>query len=211
MRLLITPSSPIEDWLERANARPSDDASATVVCSLERADEVDPSSPHIVVLPHVGDGFVAEPLLERSRSVRADGYASCASSLAQALAFVSREDRAERSLGPRRLVWLGPLGTTQPFGAGPIGTAFPIAPGFAIGRSDGCTVCLRQGAHSDQNLVARRHADLEPTTTGALLRDRATTNGTYLRGAMIREAHLVSGDEIDIAGGLRFRLDGDSA
>jgi hypothetical protein len=62
---------------------------------------------------------------------------------------------------------------------------FPIRPGVAtIGRSTLNDIVLNDGT------ISQRHATIEYSRTGVLLKDLGSTNGTYVSGAPIREKWL---------------------
>lgn len=65
------------------------------------------------------------------------------------------------------------------------------------GRSGDSTVFL------DDITVSRRHAVLEPTTSGWHLRDVGSLNGTYVNGRRVDDAILANGDELQIG---KFKL-----
>jgi hypothetical protein len=209
--LFADASSPIGAWLAAAGARGGAPDAAEVVVfepAFAAAARVG-GAPRVACLPLPPDDVGPIALgADRWHDVVADAYASDARTLAEAISFARGEDRGARLRGPRRLVWLGPLGAAPPLRAPRVGAALPIAPGFTVGRSDGATLCLRQGGHSDQNAVARLHARLEPSPRGATVVDLGSTNGTFARGARVREAELGVGDEVAFAGVLRARLDG---
>ena len=145
--------------------------------------------------------------------VRADAYASDEGSLADAVRWVlSPEGSAGAREGALRITYLGSLGEARPPLAPHIGGGAPVGDIGArtlVGRSEGqCAVCLRQGAHSDQNTVARVHASFERSARGARVRDLGSTNGTFVGGASVREAELAPGDEVAVAWSHRLRLDG---
>jgi FHA domain-containing protein len=149
---------------------------------------------------HVADGA------ERYASVRADAYASCRRSFAEALAHVRAEDRSARTVGPPRLTCLGGLGMLQH--APVAGMTFALAgERTTIGRSPQSDVSIPQG-HSDQSNVARLHAIVAVEGGVVTVRDAGSTNGTYMRGERVGESRLAGGDEVAICGVFRFRLDG---
>lgn len=139
-------------------------------------------------------------------AVRADGYASNARSFADALAHVTAESRAARHTGPLRLTALGALGMVQ-YIPQPGATFALVGERTTIGRARSCDVRIPQG-HSDQSNVAPVHARVIRDESGVLVRDCASTNGTYVRGVRVVEARLTAGEEIAICGLLRLRLDG---
>lgn len=61
-----------------------------------------------------------------------------------------------------------------------------------VGRSRGCELQLPDGDAS------RRHAEIVPDEEGFLLRDLASTNGTFVNGERVREHRLRPGDRIQI-------------
>ena len=65
------------------------------------------------------------------------------------------------------------------------------------GRSGDSTVFL------DDITVSRRHAVLEPTTSGWHVRDVGSLNGTYVNGSRVDDAILSNGDELQIG---KFKL-----
>ncbi len=137
-------------------------------------------------------------------AVRADAYASCPRSLADALEHALSEDRDERMRGPLRLVWLGALGELFP-SVPAIGDAFTLASPATIGRQDSCEIRLLQEGPSR---VARRHARVAVVGAEVQLRDFGTTNGVYVRGSRVSVATLHPGDELAVSGTMRLRLDG---
>lgn len=78
------------------------------------------------------------------------------------------------------------------------GTSFLLeSENTTIGRSDDSRVML------DDVTVSRRHAVLSRTEQGWLLNDSGSLNGTYVNGALIDQAVLQGGDEVQI-GKYRF-------
>ncbi|MBX3231307.1 MAG: FHA domain-containing protein [Labilithrix sp.] len=144
------------------------------------------------------------------RAVRADAYASDRAMLAAAIAYARSEDRAARRAGPLRLVYVGSLGEERVTAKTPLGHTVIVRGRIMIGRADGCAICLRQGAHSDQNTTARWHAVVERTERGTLLvTDQRSTQGTWVRDLSIREpTEVAPGEEIAIACGHRLRIEG---
>lgn len=67
----------------------------------------------------------------------------------------------------------------------------------------------RLGRHSDSEIsldditVSRRHAEIERTDTGYVVRDTGSLNGTYVNQQRIEEAPLHHGDELQVG---KFRL-----
>jgi FHA domain len=146
--------------------------------------------------------------------VRADAYAGDVASLADAVRWVlDPAASAERAReGPLRITYLGSLGEPCPPLAPRIGGSVPlgeIGATLLVGRDETrCGVCLRQGPHSDQNTVGPKHATFERSAGGATVKDRRTTNGTYVHGESILEMELAPGDEVAVAWSHRLRLDG---
>jgi len=66
-----------------------------------------------------------------------------------------------------------------------------------LGRSTDGEISL------DDITVSRRHADIERTDTGYVVRDTGSLNGTYVNQQRIEEAPLHHGDELQIG---KFRL-----
>ena len=71
-------------------------------------------------------------------------------------------------------------------------------------------VITTAGRHPDSDIflddvtVSRRHAEMERTTTGYLVRDVGSLNGTYLNQQLIEgDATMANGDELQIG---RFKL-----
>jgi hypothetical protein len=84
----------------------------------------------------------------------------------------------------------------QPTGQWPV-LFFPPgqAPGFTIGRDDGCDLVLRDLS------VSRLHARLERHGTGWLLEDLGSTNGTRLNGWRVSgQVPVRSGDQVSFGG-----------
>ena len=63
---------------------------------------------------------------------------------------------------------------------------------FVLGRSRSCDLRLPSGDAS------RRHAEIVPAGDGFLLRDLASTNGTFVNGERVSERRLRPGDRIQI-------------
>jgi len=189
--------------------------SGVVVFSPDQAAEATAraaefGSPLIAFMPIVTpfEGwFVADGAYDYV-GLRADAYASDRVTLASALDFVKNERRAQRSDGALRLTYLGSLGEEKPPDGPPIGGSIPLEDTVMVGRQPSCAICLRQGAHSDENTVARLHCRIERTTHGAKVTDLKSTNGTWLRGKRIEVALAEPGDEIAVACTHRLRVDG---
>jgi hypothetical protein len=78
--------------------------------------------------------------------------------------------------------------------------------GQAFALSDALT---RLGRHPDSEImldditVSRRHAEVERTPDGYVVRDSGSLNGTYVNQERVDEAGLVNGDELQVG---KFRL-----
>lgn len=59
-----------------------------------------------------------------------------------------------------------------------------------IGRDADCDLVL------DEPEISRKHAVIEATPGGLVLRDLGSVNGTFVNGAWVREAQLKIGDQI---------------
>ena len=70
-------------------------------------------------------------------------------------------------------------------------------------------VVTRLGRHPDSEImldditVSRRHAEVERTAAGYVLRDAGSLNGTYVNQQRVDEAALGNGDELQVG---KFRL-----
>jgi pSer/pThr/pTyr-binding forkhead associated (FHA) protein len=70
------------------------------------------------------------------------------------------------------------------------GTKHEIVGRAVIGRDAECEIQL-------SNLsVSRRHAAIEETASGFLLKDLSSINGTFLRGKKVTDAALAGGDDL---------------
>lgn len=214
---LVPRESAVESWLSSLGyelSRSPDEADVIVFfpSAVEKAHALarDHSLPCLACRPvetKLDGWFVADDAMSFA-AVRADAYASEPRALDQALRFVIDEARTERFQGSLRITWLGSLGEVHPVASPPIGSSVPLLENLTVGRSVSAQLCLRQGAHSDQNTVARLHAIFERTSEGAFVRDLGSTNGTWVRGSMVERADLRPGDEVGIACTHRLRLDG---
>jgi hypothetical protein len=78
--------------------------------------------------------------------------------------------------------------------------------GQAFALSDSVT---RLGRHPDSEImldditVSRRHAEVERTAGGYVLRDAGSLNGTYVNQQRVDETRLANGDELQVG---KFRL-----
>lgn len=70
--------------------------------------------------------------------------------------------------------------------------ALPNSGSVVLGRSRGCDLKLQTPDAS------RRHAEIVAVRSGYLLRDLASTNGTFLNGQRVEEQPLRPGDRIEI-------------
>lgn len=61
-----------------------------------------------------------------------------------------------------------------------------------IGRDESCSVCIPLPS------ISRQHAVISWTDEKFILRDRESTNGTYLNNKIITESLLKHGDEITV-------------
>ena len=78
------------------------------------------------------------------------------------------------------------------------GTRFPITDGLTeLGRHPASAISL------DDITVSRRHAEIERTSQGYVVRDVGSLNGTYVNQERIEQAVLHHGDELQIG---KFRL-----
>jgi hypothetical protein len=181
--------------------------SGVVVFSPDRAEEARAHGLALVAFMAAPRELAAEGAYARV-ALRADAYASDEETLALAIAFAAHERRDDRARGPLRLTYLGSLGEYRPPRSPPIGGAVNVGSELFAGRMEDCGICLRQGPHSDQNTVARRHARFERIPSGVRVTDLRSTNGTWVRGARVEVAEALPGEEIAIACTHRLRVDG---
>ena len=82
------------------------------------------------------------------------------------------------------------------------GDIFPLAPGkeLVIGRRDDADLVIGDDG------VSRRHASVRVEGEGALLRDLASANGTYVDGIRCLEAHLSDGARIQMGGATTLKF-----
>jgi len=211
--ILLPGDSPVRGWLERLDVVFVEDSNdARIVVYDPRAEVVvKADAPGLAVLPlDENDSFPVHPQVDRFTTVKADAYAGDERGLAEALAYL-REPRLSSDEGPLRLTYLGGLGAA--WATCPLGYGAELGEErCTIGRSPRCGLVLRQGAHSDQNIMARLHAIVELHDGEVVVRDADSTNGTWYQGQRIEDAiTIVPGAELAIAGCLRVRLDGASA
>ncbi len=88
----------------------------------------------------------------------------------------------ESAPGARLLVVAGVVG----------GGSFEVGERAVIGRDPGCEVVLTEPA------VSRRHAEIEWTYQGYLLRDLGSSNGTFVNATEVGEIMLQDGDLIEV-------------
>ncbi len=81
----------------------------------------------------------------------------------------------------------------------PSGGMFEIGERVTIGRDPSCEVALTDPS------VSRRHANIEWTYAGHVLRDLGSRNGTFVGGEPVAEATLVDGDLVQV-GSAALRL-----
>lgn len=209
---------PVAQWVEAAHWKVGEvpkDASVLVV-SPEAVPRISrtvwPSTrPIVAVIPLIG-GYdpLIHPRAAQYVGFRADAYASTKESLADALAFVRTERRWERTKGPLRLTWLGALGTVPPMPLGPPGRSYPLEQRLTVGSATENDVRIVQGAHADQNTVARHHAVIDRTEERIVVTDQGSPRGTFVNGEpVMRQDVLEPGDVLSLAGVHHFRLDGD--
>lgn len=128
------------------------------------------------------------------------GLNKAVSKLRQALDDLAEEPRYVETLPKRGYRFVAPLarGASQPKAAAyrllHEGRSYPLAAGVnLIGREPGSALCL------DASSVSRRHAEILVAETGATLRDLGSKNGTFVRGARIRDGvTLADGDDVTI-------------
>ena len=143
------------------------------------------------------------PEAESFVGARADAYAGDLAGLASALAYLATPAEPVQGL---HLRFLGGLGTEAAHGTA-VGTTLRLADRISIGRSPDCDLVLRQGPHSDQNIVAWRHALIVSREGRALVSDLGSTNGTFVRGRRIDDdTSVAAGDLIAIAACFRVVL-----
>jgi pSer/pThr/pTyr-binding forkhead associated (FHA) protein len=106
-----------------------------------------------------------------------------------------------------KLTFLGSFGEPVPPTAPAVGSSIQVDGAVHIGRDASSMIVLRQGPHSDQNAVARRHAIVEPAEGGVRVRDLQSTNGTTIDGVRVTDAIAAVGSTIVIAGFHHFRVD----
>lgn len=85
----------------------------------------------------------------------------------------------------------------------PGGGTFEVGQSAVIGRDPSCEVVLRERA------VSRRHAEIEWTYQGYVLRDLGSSNGTFVNAAEVDEILLMDDDLIEVGlVQMRFRRPG---
>lgn len=206
----LPPMSPARAWIERTGAVivEGDGESDVVVFDPRRDDAIHAcDAPRLAVLPLDGTrGVPANPEAEAFVNIRADAYAGDEHGLAAALTYLA-SPRPDPSAGPLRLTYLGGLGAARTR-AEP-GTSVPMDRRRIIGRGKTCDLILRQGPHSDQNIVARIHTVVERKGEEVVVEDAQSTNGTWIEGRRIEGAvSLRPGTELVVSWCFRVRLDG---
>lgn len=201
LRLGLAGVSKTTTWLSRLDVTIVDDRPD--VC-LWNPRHRRPDGHVVAFLPVEEDEWqVAHPLVMDMVGLHADAYAGDSQGVASALAWIARGAPKPTRGG----VFLGGLGVAD--NGVPVGEVVPIEVRCMIGRSGDCDLCLRHGAHSDQNLCARHHAMLERVDGHLRLTDLGSTNGTYVDGAMIKAPTLVAaGQEVSFASAFRLQLCG---
>lgn len=168
-------------------------------------------SGHIIALLDVGEdpwGLVHSRAFDHHASF-ADAYAGDRQSTLEAVEWLSQKQSPQRARAPAaagaqaRVTYLGGLGTRSIRVT--IGQSFPLGDELLFGRSKGVHIGIRSGAHSDQNLCARRHARLTCDEHGLTIEDLRSTNGTYVEGVRIdAPTRLHPGQQFALAGYYRF-------
>lgn len=89
--------------------------------------------------------------------------------------------------GRPRFLWRGVAGAVR---------VLPMLPSVTIGRDPACDLVLTASR------LSRRHACVEPTVGGYLIRDLNSANGTMVNGAKVRRQGrlLNDGDQISVGG-----------
>jgi pSer/pThr/pTyr-binding forkhead associated (FHA) protein len=78
------------------------------------------------------------------------------------------------------------------------GQAFPLAETVTkLGRHPDSEIML------DDITVSRRHAEVERTADGYIVRDAGSLNGTYVNGERVDQSRLANSDELQVG---KFRL-----
>jgi pSer/pThr/pTyr-binding forkhead associated (FHA) protein len=92
----------------------------------------------------------------------------------------------------------------------PVGGSLVVRNGEQTGTAlDLNATITRLGRHPESEInldditVSRRHAEIERTARGHVVRDVGSLNGTYVNGKRIDEALLQQGDELQVG---KFRL-----
>ncbi len=199
-------SSPVRRWLQDAAfalVSNADDAKVVVFDPRDGPPSPHHAAPCVAVLPlDDADQDMVHPDSPRFVEMVADAYAGDARGLQSAVSYVV-QPRPAPSVDPW-ITYVGGLGT--PATATAVGTTVALDERRTIGRSS-CDLLLRQGAHSDQNIVARRHALIEPTAAGPVAHDLGSTNGTWVHGQPIdAPMPLQAPVDVVISGCLHLRL-----
>ncbi|WP_154223638.1 FHA domain-containing protein [Marinicella rhabdoformis] len=79
------------------------------------------------------------------------------------------------------------------------GKTFPLRGATVLGRHSECHVCINADG------ISRKHAQITVEADGLSVKDLGSSNGTYVNGEKIDEAHLNVGDEVKLDN-LRFLI-----
>ena len=84
---------------------------------------------------------------------------------------------------------------------GPAATRFPLSRTRTLVGRSGCDIDF-----PEDKLLSRKHAAVEVYNTNyVLVRDLASTNGTFLNGFLVTQARVAEGDVIAV-GGVKLKL-----
>ncbi len=72
------------------------------------------------------------------------------------------------------------------------GKTFPLRGATVLGRHSECHVCINADG------ISRKHAQITVEADGLTVKDLGSSNGTYVNGDKIEEAHLNVGDEVKL-------------
>lgn len=81
------------------------------------------------------------------------------------------------------------------------GKSFPLKGKMVVGREAGCELQI------DEQMLSRRHAELELVAGSLRVRDLGSANGTFVNGKKVTEATVQAGDELAFDK-MVFRLEG---
>ncbi len=79
------------------------------------------------------------------------------------------------------------------------GKTFPLRGATVLGRHSECHVCINADG------ISRKHAQITVEADGLTVKDLGSSNGTYVNGDKVEEAHLNVGDEVKLDN-LRFLI-----